>query len=123
MFLTHLGVRFGLCVCLLAERIRLSICQPLADDAEQCSLCACQIIHAELHTIVVAEIKLRQVAVQMLFATVLVDTRHAALEQAEVALNRARVDRGIVRIDVFTLGVVDAAVARHLFADLAVVTS
>jgi hypothetical protein len=36
-----------------------------------------------------AEIKLRQIAMQMLFATVLVDALHAALEDAVEALHRS----------------------------------
>ena len=41
---------------------------------------------------VVAEIKLRQIAVKVGFAAVLVDAGHAALEDAEIALNRVGVD-------------------------------
>ena len=46
---------------------------------------------------IVAEINLSEIARQMVFGTVLIHAFHASLENAEIALNRVRVDRCGVR--------------------------
>ena len=48
------------------------------------------VVHAELGAVAVAEIELRQIAVQMLFAAMLIDALHAALEDREEAFDRVR---------------------------------
>ena len=72
---------------------RPPIGQPLADDALKRVRRALRILDAKPRTVVVAKIKLRDVAVQMLLAAMLVDALHAALEDAENSLracSRAR---------------------------------
>ena len=56
------------------------------------------IVHAERDAVVVAEIKLRKIAVQVLLAAVLIDAAHAALEDREIVFNRVGVDRRRGRI-------------------------
>ena len=46
------------------------------------------IVDAERGAVIVAEIKLRQIAVQVLLAAVLVDAAHSTLEHREVAFDR-----------------------------------
>ena len=50
------------------------------------------ILNAKLRTVAVAKIKLRDVAMKMLFAAMLVDTLHSALEDRIVAFHRIGVD-------------------------------
>src|SRR5271166_3185996 len=59
---------------------RLPVREPLPCDAEQRPFGARNVIIAGFDPIRVAEIVLRKVAVQVLFATILVDPDHASLE-------------------------------------------
>src|SRR4051812_28679136 len=73
--------------------VRLPIGQALADHAQQRRVSASRVVNAERHAVVVAELELREVAVKVLLTAVLVDTLHAALEDAERSFNRVGVDR------------------------------
>src|SRR5262245_37877210 len=87
------------------DRTRPPVSEQLADNAFQCSVI---IAIAKRDTMVVAKIILCQVAVQMLFAAVLVDAFHAALEDRVVALDRVRVD---VAANIFLFFVMHPAIA------------
>ncbi len=54
--------------------VRPSISQALADDASGQGLGAAAVVNAKRSAVVVAEIKFRQIAMQMLFAAMLVPT-------------------------------------------------
>ena len=58
--------RFGPCV-------RISIRQPLANHALKGLLSPLRVVHAQRRAFAVAEIELRQIAVEVLFAAVLID--------------------------------------------------
>jgi hypothetical protein len=60
--------------------------------AAQREFSARHIIYAELRAIGIAEIKLGEIAVQVTFATMLIDALHAALEDAEITFNRVRMN-------------------------------
>src|SRR5687767_2172028 len=60
--------------------VRPSISQAFADDASGQCRGALAVIDAKANAVVVAEIKFRKIAVQMLFAAMLVDAAHPALE-------------------------------------------
>lgn len=68
------------------------------------------------------EAELRQIPVQVLPRGVLIDAPHVALEDAEVAFNRVRVDRALQRREVLILAMAHDAVAAELAADVEVVT-
>ncbi len=85
----HLRKRFAAC---LMGFTRLSISQTLARDALQCLLSAFRVVNAKRDAVRIAEIELGQIAVQVLFGTVLLDARHAALEDRVVAFHRVGVD-------------------------------
>ena len=68
--------------------MRLSIRQPLALCALHSFQRTVLIVHAEADAIVIPKIKLSQITVQVLFFAVLIGATHAALEQAEITLNR-----------------------------------
>ena len=84
-----------------------SVSEPLALDAQQGLLGAHNVINAEPHSIVHAEIELCQVAVQMPFVDVLVDAHQTTLEQAEIALGGVGVDAPVVAVAGEHLAVVD----------------
>ena len=62
--------------------------QALANDTMQRNARAVRVIEAKRNAVIITELELGKVAVQMLFAAVLEHTFHAALEDAEIALNR-----------------------------------
>jgi hypothetical protein len=64
-----------------------------ADDTGEQRIGAVGVVEAVGGAVRVAEIELRQIPVQMLLRTELLDAAHPPLEDAEVALNRVRVDR------------------------------
>ena len=74
----------------------------------------------ESGAVVVTELELGKVAVQVLFAAMLVDTLHAALEDAEITFNRVAVDRVVARIHILARTVMHRAVAVEVIARLAV---
>lgn len=76
------------------------------------------VVHVQRRAVVVTELVLRQIAVQVLLAAVLVHALHAALEDAEVALDGVRVD---IAAHVFTGLVGGEVVAREVLADAGVV--
>ena len=67
------------------------ISQPLADDAFERAISALSVVDAEFDTVRISEIELREIAVKMLFAAVLIDALHAALEDRIVAFDRVGV--------------------------------
>src|ERR1700735_668047 len=91
------------------------ICQSLPGNSLKRAACASIIIHAKRNAVAVAEIKLREITVQMLFGAMLVDALHAALEDRIVALNRVRAD---VSPSIFISTMVDRIVAQKVSADL-----
>src|SRR6185437_7731722 len=102
----------------------------LANDALGQLIGAGGIVHAKRNAVVMAEVKLRKIAVQMLFAAMLVDAEHAAFEHTEIAFNRVggddrRLNNGLAIwadfvsdlvpvTDVLILLVVDRIVLREL---------
>ena len=73
--------------------VRPSAAGPLAFDALEGGCGAILVSPAERRgAVVVAEIELREVAVQVLLSAVLTDATYAALEDQELAFNRVRVD-------------------------------
>ena len=72
--------------------MRLSVSQPLANSTFERPVGPIRIVHAQLHPVVVPKVELREVAVQVLLAAVLVGALHAALEDGEVALDGVGVD-------------------------------
>src|SRR5882724_6443035 len=80
----------------LSRRLRLRptrppISQPAAFDAAQGCLCPLPVRYTQTGAMVVSEIEFRKVPLKVLFAAVLVDALHAALEYRKEALNRIRV--------------------------------
>ena len=66
--------------------------EPFADEPRKDAVGARHVIATKGNAVAVAEIELREIAVQMLLAAVLIDALHPAFEDAEKALNRVRVD-------------------------------
>ena len=64
-------------------------------DTTQEGVSASHVIHAKGNAVVIAEIKLSEIAVQMLLAAMLVGAFHAALEDAEIVLDGVGVDHRI----------------------------
>ncbi len=67
--------------------MRISIGQSLAADALQRTIRASLVIDAKPNAVAVPKIKLREIAVQMLFGAVLINTIDATLEDAEITLD------------------------------------
>src|SRR5208282_220723 len=96
--------------------------EALADDTLDHTRGTLYVIYAQPNAIAIAEIELRQIAVQMLLATVLVDALHAALEDRVVALNRIGADYPFALIaNVFIVAVLDSFVAGKPLAYIIVV--
>lgn len=74
--------------------------------------------YATCDAVVVAEVKLRQIPVQVLLLAVLVHTIHAALEQTEVALTVVGVP---FVADIFVLAVVHGIVLREVLVETTVI--
>jgi len=66
--------------------------EPLADRRLDRPFCTNRIVYAEFGAVVHAEIKLRQIAVQVLLAHVLIRADQTALEDREIAFNAVCVD-------------------------------
>ena len=94
--------------------------QPLADDALQGQLGALSIAAAKLHAVVVAEIKLCNVAMQVLLSAVLIDALHAPLKDAVVTLKGVCVG---IAPDVLARAMRDELMAGEDAAELRVLTS
>src|SRR6185437_15965590 len=102
---------FGPCV-------RISVREPLADHALQRPRGQRGVIYAKRDAVAVAEVELSGVAVKMLLRAVLVDTLHAALEDAVEALDGLGMHGAVLLGDVLAPAVRDAAmigegVAQH----------
>ncbi len=76
---------------------------------------ALDILNAYCGAIVVTEIEFRQIAVQVLLGTMLIDAAHSALENREVAFDR--IGGCDVFRNVLANVVLHSAVLRKLFAD------
>jgi hypothetical protein len=75
--------------------------EPLAFDT-QCGFGeALVIVHAERHTLVVAEIELAEIALQVLLRHVVINTSDAALQDREIVLNRVRMPKAAANAKVF----------------------
>lgn len=98
--------------------MRLNVHQSLADGALNRAACAFRVIDLERDPVRIAEIELRQIAVQMLLAAMLVHALHAALEGREEAFDRVRMD---VAPAVFLGAVVDCLVRGVLLAEALIV--
>jgi hypothetical protein len=98
--------------------VRRPIGQPLPDDALQRSFGAFHVIYAETHAVAIAEIKFREIAVQMFLAAMLVDADHAALEDGEEAFRGVSVD---LAPHIFAEPVFNSFVARKLLSNLAII--
>ena len=85
--------------------------QALAEDALDRALGARLVVHPQCNASVVAELELREAAMPVLLAAVLVDAIHSALENAERAFDPVRVHRAA---HVFVDRVPDRFVAHHL---------
>jgi hypothetical protein len=75
---------------MISLRREADILQPLTCIAFQRKVSAVLIFKARSDTIALTASKICAVAVQVLFAAVLIDTFHAALEDRKVAFNRVR---------------------------------
>src|SRR5579885_149466 len=120
VFASPLRFRFGL-------RQRSSstsrlIGEPLADHALQQAFGALGIVHAKRDAVVVAEIKLRQIAVQMIVAAMLIDALHAALEHGEEAFDGVGMHAAIGARDVLTFAVTGELVIREVIAQTPILT-
>lgn len=100
--------------------MRLSIRQPLTNDTLQRALSPLAIFNAQLRAVAVAEIKLRNVTVQVLLRAVLVDALHAALEHAVEPLDRVRVRLAPA---IFTSAVTDEIMLSEVLAQGSVLPS
>jgi hypothetical protein len=67
-----------------------TVCQAPTDDVLNHLVRAILVVNAQPNPVAVAEIKLCQIAMQMLLRAMLIDALHAALENAVEALNRVR---------------------------------
>jgi hypothetical protein len=81
-----------------------SIGEPFPNNALDGDLGALNVIYTEPDAVAIAEIVFRKISVQMLFAAMLIDALHAALEDRVVPLDRVGVD--VTAADVFAIGVV-----------------
>src|SRR6266404_1329268 len=100
-----------------ALRVRYPIGESLAVDGFEGIDSALRIINAKCRAVVVAKVKLREVAVQVVRAAMLVDASHTALEHTEEAFNRVR---GRIAVPVLVRAVVHGQVLRKLLRDLAI---
>jgi len=72
------------------------------------------VIYAEPNAIAIAEIKLSEIAVQVLLAAMLIDALHAALEDRIVVLDGIGADDALALIaHIFIIAVLDGIVARE----------
>src|SRR6202050_5039716 len=91
--------------------VRLPIGQPLAANAFQRIVGALCILNTELRAVVVAEINLRQIAVQVLRAAMLVNASQSAFEDRKEVLKRVGMH---VAARPFKFGMVNALMFRVL---------
>jgi hypothetical protein len=96
-----------------------SIGEALPDDALDCDLSTLNVIYTEPDAIAVAKIELGKIPVQVLFAAMLVDALHAALEDRIVALDGVGVN---LTTNIFFAAVVHAFVAGEVGANFKILT-
>src|SRR5579863_3415040 len=107
---------------LLVLRSRF-ISKPLSFDATKRSVGARNVVEAKLLALVIAEIELSKVAMQMLFAAMLIDAEHAAFEDAEIPFNGVGAYDGIsahVVVGIFLAAMVNGFVALKFLTKLGV---
>ena len=96
------------------RRREVLVRQPLASDAAHHRFHLHPVIEAQLDPVIVAVVVLGQIPMQVLFAAVLVDAAHPALEDREHALGRVGTH---VAADILTGQIRDLLVRRELGAD------
>ncbi len=79
--------RFALGLGVLGLPVRPAVGKPLTLRPDQRERGALLIVHAQRDAVGIPEIKLRQIAVQVLFRAVLINALHAALEDGEEAFD------------------------------------
>ena len=72
--------------------MRPSICEAFADNAFDRIFGALYVVNSTTNAIVIPKVEFSQVAVQVLFAAMLIDALHSALENRVVAFDRVGVD-------------------------------
>ena len=97
--------------------VRLPIREALPFDGLKSVGCALMIIDPKRYAVVVAQVELREIAVQMLALAMLVSASHAALEHREHAFNGVRTR---IAAHVLACAVVYGLMVRKLLDDLAV---
>src|SRR5690606_25873201 len=101
-----------------------SIGEALSDDANKRVICALLIADAYCHAVVIAKVKLRQIAMQVLFLAVLIHAAHAALEDRKHILDGVAVDRHAVLVpDVLAAGMTHGAVRSRVTGYITVETA
>lgn len=98
----------------------LPVGQALSDDAFNGPRGSLYVIYAEPGAVAIAEIKFRQVTVQVLFFAMLVGAAHAAFENRKIAFNSVGADRPA---RIFLCRVVDGFVARKFAAQFHIVSA
>jgi hypothetical protein len=83
---------FGLLIHFASLRTSRLIGQSLSHDRLNGALGAFNVIAAELHSIVMPEVKFCKIPMQVLFLAILIGAAHAALENAEIALGAVGVN-------------------------------
>ena len=93
--------------------ISRSIGEALAYDPLHGASGTLYVIYAQPNAIGIAEIKFREITVQMLFAAMLIHAFHAAFENRREALERVRVNFAAT---IFASAMINAAMAREVLA-------
>jgi hypothetical protein len=95
--------------------------EPLTHDTGKDVRGTAHVASAQGYAVVVAEIKLSEIAVKVLLIAMLIDATHAALEHRELALDGVGVNDLVTLIaDVFFGAVLGAVVAGEGLANLSV---
>lgn len=97
-----------------------AISQALPDNAFQSQLGTLYVIYADTDTIVITEIKLRDIAVKMPLFAMLIDAFHAALKNRKIALNGIGMH---VVADPFIGLVADTLMAREMLVQSGISTA
>lgn len=96
--------------------------EPLSTGADDSAVRALLVVNSALDSVRIAEVKLRKITMKVLFAAVLVNAFHAALEDRVIAFRRVRVDlhaRFTIGVAVLAAGVVNSVMLGELIAKLA----
>jgi hypothetical protein len=97
-----------------------SIGKALPDDAFDRPFGALHVVYAKPHAVRISKIELRQIAVQVLLAAMLIDSLHATFEDRIIAFNGVGVN---MAANVFLLAVIYAFMARKFGADFEILAS